>query len=235
MNRNDGNVYQRFAEYHKVFPPPISDIIFPLNILEMIVQQLRGTILDIGTANGFKLGNLLKHAKSSEIRKILALEPSPVLCEQARERFKDNNRVEIYNIAFDDSNLSLSSFDVILMFEVLEHLPNQDEVLQKISQIIKPGGIFIGSTPNKWVYRITSYLVGKNPDPTHISELTYREAIRMLTKYFDQCEFAGFIPCMALYRKFPQLSRINRYFNLLFITRSVYFFAKNPTSEYKSL
>ena len=38
-------------------------------------------------------------------------------------------------------------FDCVLMFEVLEHLENQKDVVDKIKLILKNGGILIGSVP----------------------------------------------------------------------------------------
>jgi SAM-dependent methyltransferase len=40
------------------------------------------------------------------------------------------------------------SFDLVLMKEVLEHLPNHPSVIYEAGRILKPGGTFIASTPN---------------------------------------------------------------------------------------
>ena len=58
-----------------------------------------------------------------------------------------------------------SHFDVISLFDVLEHLPNPREPVREIHRILKPGGVVIVETPNigglfaRTVYRERSDLV----------------------------------------------------------------------------
>lgn len=55
-------------------------------------------------------------------------------------------------------------FDLIVAFEVLEHVENPGNVANKISKLLKPGGMFIGTTPYPFRRNIIS-------DATHISVL----------------------------------------------------------------
>ncbi|MBR9825861.1 MAG: class I SAM-dependent methyltransferase [Alphaproteobacteria bacterium] len=43
-----------------------------------------------------------------------------------------------------------NSFDRIICSEVLEHVPDPDQVLSEISRILKPGGLFAASVPRYW-------------------------------------------------------------------------------------
>ena len=45
-------------------------------------------------------------------------------------------------------------FDVVLLEEVIEHLPNHGVVIDEISRVLKPGGWFVLSTPN--IHRLHS-------------------------------------------------------------------------------
>lgn len=54
------------------------------------------------------------------------------------------------NILITDINLfeAKEKFDIITMWYVLEHLPNPEEVIEKVWSMLKYGGIFAVSTPN---------------------------------------------------------------------------------------
>src|ERR1700739_2463526 len=45
-----------------------------------------------------------------------------------------------------------ASFDLIVAFEVIEHLPDWREFLQEARRVLAPNGQFIVSTPNKLYY-----------------------------------------------------------------------------------
>jgi 2-polyprenyl-3-methyl-5-hydroxy-6-metoxy-1,4-benzoquinol methylase len=41
------------------------------------------------------------------------------------------------------------SFDIVMSFDVLEHLPNVDQHLREVRRVLKPGGHYLLQTPNK--------------------------------------------------------------------------------------
>jgi len=50
------------------------------------------------------------------------------------------------DIPFNDN-----TFDVVLMFDVIEHVPNIEIFINKVKKTLKPGGVFIFQTPNKFI------------------------------------------------------------------------------------
>lgn len=50
-------------------------------------------------------------------------------------------------LPFDDA-----TFDVAFADNVMEHLENPVEVFREINRVLKPGGVFLGKTPNAWHY-----------------------------------------------------------------------------------
>lgn len=73
-------------------------------------------------------------------------------------------------------NMRNSVYDVIVVFNVLEHLKKPQLIIMKLCHALKPGGIIIGSVPNnsgvvgKLATRMSNFL-----DRTHISTYTLYE------------------------------------------------------------
>ena len=65
--------------------------------------------------------------------------------------FLDQGRVsDAGEIPYPDS-----SFDVVFSDNVLEHLDKPAEVFLEVARVLKPGGVFMFKTPNKWHYMPT--------------------------------------------------------------------------------
>ncbi|RIZ72125.1 MAG: class I SAM-dependent methyltransferase, partial [Methylococcales bacterium] len=56
------------------------------------------------------------------------------------------------------------SFDVIVSFETIEHLPNPEKYLSAVSKMLKADGAFIVSTPVRTKGRLTD----KPANPFHV-------------------------------------------------------------------
>ena len=48
-----------------------------------------------------------------------------------------------------------STFDIVFSDNVLEHLDNPLEVFKEVTRVLRPGGVFMFKTPNKWHYMPT--------------------------------------------------------------------------------
>jgi ubiquinone/menaquinone biosynthesis C-methylase UbiE len=79
------------------------------------------------------------------------------------------------------------SFDVVVCFEAIEHIEDQDSLLSEVKRLLTPGGVFIVSTPNKAVYHDEpSY-----ENPFHVKELYFEEFRDLLSRYFGNLQFLG--------------------------------------------
>lgn len=68
-----------------------------------------------------------------------------------------------------------ASFDLILSFETLEHVQDQEQLLDGFARLLAPGGLLLVSTPDKRVY---TDLTGE-VNPHHVREL-YRDEFEAL-------------------------------------------------------
>jgi SAM-dependent methyltransferase len=101
-------------------------------------------ILDIGCSYGW----FEKWATENNCRKIIGIEPDV-------DNIKLLNEA-IPNVIFKEGSalkvpVENEFFDIVVMWEVLEHLPKNTEkkALEEILRVLNPGGSFYLSTPNK--------------------------------------------------------------------------------------
>ena len=78
-------------------------------------------------------------------------------------------------------------FDVIVSFETLEHLVEQDQMLAEFRRVLKPRGTLIISTPDKPIYNASL----AEPNAFHVSELTREEFVSFVRARFKTAEFYG--------------------------------------------
>lgn len=69
-------------------------------------------------------------------------------------------RQQCHLLAADGINLPFAddSFDAVICSEVLEHVPQYEQMLREINRILKPGGVFAVSVPRAWPERICWWL-----------------------------------------------------------------------------
>jgi SAM-dependent methyltransferase len=74
-------------------------------------------------------------------------------------------------------------FDVVVSFQVIEHIQNDDLYLAEINRVLKPGGIALISTPN--IKRTLSR------NPWHIREYTAKELATKSESFFSNVQIKG--------------------------------------------
>lgn len=132
--------------------------------VEEYVNQ-RGKIFELGAARGEFLKVLEERGW-----KVSGLEISADAVKMARE---------LYNVHLDCGMIETYSpketYDVVCMYQTLEHVPDALFVLKKSFEMLKPGGVFVAEVPNlhcfesKWNYKrkILSYDL-----PRHLNHFT---------------------------------------------------------------
>lgn len=101
----------------------------------------KGKVLDVGCSGGFFLNGL-----SSKFEKH-GVEIDEEAVRYAREHFPFGDNVLCR--ALEEVPYAASSFDLVVMRGVIEHLADPVAALRKVGELLKPGGyFFISATPN---------------------------------------------------------------------------------------
>jgi ubiquinone/menaquinone biosynthesis C-methylase UbiE len=120
-------------------------------------------VLDFGCATGTKTIEL-----SDKVRHIHGLDISAGMI---REAMKKKDALKIPNISFSSgtiygADLEKASFDKIIAYGILHLLEDKDTVVQRIHELLKPGGLFISTTacmrdkmPIKKRLEVTTYVL----------------------------------------------------------------------------
>lgn len=99
-------------------------------------------ILELGSGQGAML-----HALRARGLNAVGVEISPARIAEARSRFGDLP-IELTSgvtLPFPDA-----AFDLVLSFDVFEHIPDSDAHLAEVRRVLKPAGWYLLQTPNKW-------------------------------------------------------------------------------------
>lgn len=110
---------------------------------------------------GFGQGTLMRYAQQQGWV-VQGVEANPDLIVRAQQAgFVASNDVEL-------NTLADQSFDLIVAFDVLEHIPDAQIalVIQKIAHLLAPGGMFLARFPNG---DSPLGLIHQHGDPSHVS------------------------------------------------------------------
>jgi SAM-dependent methyltransferase len=100
----------------------------------------RGTLVEIGP--GF--GTFAALAGSSgAFGRVLAVEPTPEMAASCRAR-----RVDVIEKRVEEIGDELGAIDIIVSFEVIEHLFAPSLFLAQCARLLRPGGLLVLSCPN---------------------------------------------------------------------------------------
>ena len=98
-----------------------------------------GTLCDLGCATG----DFLREVEFHNNWKGYGVEPNEFASNLARKA-----GLNVETGTFGDNPFPGLNFDVISMWNVIEHLPNPTETLLEVNKRLNPGGILVFTTPN---------------------------------------------------------------------------------------
>lgn len=128
-----------------------------LNVIQSWWKKPPGRMLDIGTGGG----SFLKVAKDAGWD-AAGCEPNRWLCKWCEE----NYGIRLVQGTVFDGKFEAESFDVVTLWDVLEHTPDPMSTLREVSRVLKPGGLLVVNVPDigawlprlmgsKWVFLVS--------------------------------------------------------------------------------
>lgn len=144
-----------------------------------------GRLLDVGCAFGF----FLKHAKDAgwDVEGV-------DVSEHALDHAKNTLGIEkVHHGPLQNQNLPPQSFDIITIWDAVEHLPDPRIVLLEMHRLLKADGYLVMEAPNEFysLARIVWSLRNRRPPtpvtdpPTHLFFFDHRT----IHKFLDVCGF----------------------------------------------
>lgn len=143
----------------------------------------RARVLDVGCAAGYFLRVLQEHGHDVhgvELSKAIAVEAIKALGE-------DRVHVGTLDDAVSAMDHRPQSFDLVTMWDVVEHIPEPQPVLRRVRELIKPGGRFLLETQNvasRW-----ARLLGRRWHHYKHDEHLYHFTPATIRRLLDDCGF----------------------------------------------
>jgi GT2 family glycosyltransferase/SAM-dependent methyltransferase len=133
-------------------------------------------VLDVASGSGYG-SELLKAAGASEV---VGIDYSLDAVQYSLARHSSSQPDFIVGEA-QELPLGDAQFDVVVSFETIEHLHDPVTFLREVKRVLRPGGLFVVSTPNKGVF-----IEGNE---FHVHEFTFEELQAALSGVFERIEY----------------------------------------------
>ena len=146
-------------------------------VLERIERYApeRGALLDVGCWVGF----LLAEARERGWRECVGIEPSTFASDYARDRLGLDVRTE----ELFGADLPTGHWDVVVMGDVLEHLTRANAALDRVAELLAPGGLIVLALPDAGS-RVARLLGARwwSVIPTHVHYFSRQSAATMVSR-----------------------------------------------------
>jgi 2-polyprenyl-3-methyl-5-hydroxy-6-metoxy-1,4-benzoquinol methylase len=141
-------------------------------------------ILDVGCSTGWLSAQLAKYGQ------VYGTDISDASIREARERYP---HIEFECANFLKADLKKSSFDIIVAVDVLSCVADQRAFIERIRQLLRPGGYVYIATPNRFVYERRDDVSPQGEGQVRAWN-NPREVRALLENGFIICHFTTLVP-----------------------------------------
>ncbi len=138
-------------------------------------RTARPRVLDAGCGSGYGTAEL------TNAEAITAADISADAVEYARRKY-GREGVRFLRASCEAMPFAGESFDLVVAFEVIEHLEQWQDLISEANRVLAAGGTLLVSTPNRDYYAESRGDAG--PNPFHVHEFEYEEFREALTAVF---------------------------------------------------
>lgn len=131
-------------------------------------------VLDVACGEGYGV-----HLMASEALSVVGADIDNRTIEHANKKYSKDN-VQFVQASGQFLPFADDNFDVVISFETIEHVAEQEKLLEEIARVLTRTGLLIISTPNEAVYSKRS----NHKNPYHIKELNQAEFRQLLNACF---------------------------------------------------
>lgn len=137
------------------------------------------TVLDVACGAGYG-SDIVGHCA----RTVTGVDIEPLAVDYARRRY---GGAKVRFVAGDAAMLAFAdaSFEAVVCFETIEHVPDGERFLREVCRVLAPGGTFVVSTPR--VLRTNL----RPANPHHVIEYAVEDFRALLCRYFTGVEVYG--------------------------------------------
>src|SRR3954454_3669753 len=139
-------------------------------------------VLDVGSGEGYGTAILASVADSA-----CGIELDETSVAHSRANYRADNLEFRVGSALDLSIFADGEFGLAVCFEVLEHVAEQEQLLDGIARVLGPDGVLLCSTPERVSYSEAS----GQENPFHVRELTEHEFRDLLGRHFGHMRLWG--------------------------------------------